>query len=201
MFSSDERRANADGLLEKLSRLGNNLHVKDLFSRRMPSGPANALRQKSLDVSHLGVSRTESPGGSGAKILFWAAMGVFVIILMWQIAAGRRAAGAGAGQPAWRLGPWPVDPSQVTTRQDLIRAFEYLALLVLGSPARSWNHLAIARRLSDQPNADPERKHAALHLAALYETARYAPPADPLPDGEMREARRDLCLLAGVACA
>src|SRR5262249_4892582 len=113
IFSSGERGANADGLLEKLSRLGNNVHLKDLFSRRMPSGPANALRQKSLDVSHLGVSRAESPGGSGAKILFWAAMGVFVIILMWQIAAGRRAAGAGAGQPAWHLGPWPVDPSQV----------------------------------------------------------------------------------------
>jgi hypothetical protein len=95
-----------------------------------------------------------------------------------------------------------VDPAQVATRQDLIRAFEYLSLLRLGPAARSWNHRAIAARLSAEPSdAAAERRCAAAHLAGLYERARYAPPGDPLPDGEVRDARRDLCLLAGVAAA
>jgi len=34
---------------------------------------------------------------------------------------------------------------------------------------------------------------------SAYEQARYAPLAEPLPQAEMEAARRDLCLLAGVA--
>jgi hypothetical protein len=197
IIGSDKRDANADGLLERLSRLGNYAPLKDFFSRRMPSMP-----KPSLANAPTGFRSPEAPDGRVIKILLWVGMAALVIVLVWQAAAGRRATGVAAGQPAWRLGPWPVDPSQVATRQDLVRAFEYLALLVLGSAARTWNHRAIARRLSDQPNAAAEeRRRAALHLAALYEKARYAPPSDTLPENEVQDARRNLCLLAGVACA
>ena len=95
-----------------------------------------------------------------------------------------------------------MPPCGPIKRQDLIRAFEYLSLLVFGQSARTWNHRDIAARLRERAGTSAaERCRAADHLADLYERARYAPPADPLPDGELHEARRDLCLLAGVASA
>jgi hypothetical protein len=132
----------------------------------------------------------------------WLVVAVVAAVLVWKLLTARRTTGAGAAQPAWQLGPWPINPAEVATRQDLIRAFEYLSLLLFGPVARAWNHRDIAFRLGEQPSdAGDERRRAADHLAALYERARYAPPADALPDGEAREARRDLCLLAGVARA
>jgi hypothetical protein len=38
-------------------------------------------------------------------------------------------------------------------------------------------------------------------LARLYERARYAPEAEPLTQQDLATARRDLCMLAGVATA
>jgi hypothetical protein len=128
-------------------------------------------------------------------VVIWIAIGIVAVAAVWKLLADRRAARTAAGLSGWRLGPWPVDPAQVTTREELIRAFEYLSLLRFGRAARSWNHRAIAGRWGDQS------AEAAQHLATLYEKARYAPPADPLPDDAVRDARRDLCLLAGVATA
>ena len=59
-------------------------------------------------------------------------------------------------------------PSQVSTREDLIRAFEHLAYLLLGPGARSLNHLDVAGRLSRDDNG---RAGAADRLAHLYEQA------------------------------
>lgn len=103
-------------------------------------------------------------------------------------------------------GAWPVAPAHVTTRGDLVRAFEYLALLILGPAARACHHHDLANRLSQQGEVlVPERREAAERLAALYEQARYAPEqahADvPLPEGEQAIARQALCLLAGVTPA
>ena len=95
------------------------------------------------------------------------------------------------------LGPWPVDPLAVGTREDLIRAFEYLALSRLGLTVKSWNHLKIAAGLGDSP--DPLRRNAALCLTDAYEHARYAPLDQALPLEVIAEARRHLCLLAGVS--
>src|SRR5207244_2108340 len=107
------------------------------------------------------------------------------------------------------LGPWPVAPANITTRDDVIRAFEYLSLLWLGPPARNWNHEVIAGHLGEEhkveagPPAlmtwDPlAQRRAADELAALYERARYAPPGDPLPADALAVARRDLCFLPGM---
>jgi hypothetical protein len=131
--------------------------------------------------------------------LVWLAVLAVCALLLWKTGAWyqRRAALAAQG---WRLGPWPVAPARVATRNELVRAFEYLALLRLGPEARARHHLDLADRLGAEPDMDPERRQqAAAHLAGLYEQARYAPGNEPLPAEEMSAARRELCYLAGVA--
>jgi hypothetical protein len=192
--------ADREGLLERLQRLGNYIPFKDLFARGLPKPPpSNALRQTSLAS---GTGGAQTPEGGTLTPILWIGMAALAVILAWKLLAARRRAVGSDTLSAWRLGPWPVDPALVGTREDLIRAFEYLSLLVLGPAARSWNHRVIATRLGNRPDdLDLDRRRAAEHLATLYERARYAPPADLLPEGEVRDARRDLCLLAGVAHA
>src|SRR5205823_9402704 len=36
------------------------------------------------------------------------------------------------------LGRWPVDPRAIATREDLVRAFEYLSVMICGPAARMW---------------------------------------------------------------
>ena len=84
----------------------------------------------------------------------------------------------------------------MSTRQDLIRAFEHLAYLLLGRLARSLNHRDVAARLG---RLDGAGAAAADRLARLYEQARYAPPDEVLPLHELTAARGDLAALAGAA--
>ena len=63
---------------------------------------------------------------------------------------------------------------ELVTREQLIAAFEYLALLKYGPSAAHWNHRAVAERLG----ADAAARDDAECLANLYERARYAPDAD-----------------------
>src|SRR5262249_61129604 len=107
--------------------------------------------------------------------------------LVWRRRRLTRLGGAG-----WKLGPWPVDPAAVRTREELVRAFEYLSLLRLGPSARSRNHLEIADRLGNG---------AARQLARAYEQAPSAPPADTLADSDLANARRHLTFLAGAPSA
>jgi hypothetical protein len=153
-----------------------------------------------------------APPATGGE--FWGGLltvGVLVTLglLAWRLSAWHREHAANGVKASRRLGGWPVDPARVRTREELVRAFEYLSLLRLGFAARNWNHLEIATRLGSQappaspqpdaatpPSADP--RHAAEELAALYEQARYAPPSDAIADAALAAARRDLCYLAGV---
>ncbi len=107
---------------------------------------------------------------------------------------------AGPRGDGWRLGPWPVAPAAVRTRDDVVKAFEYLALLLLGRQVSASNHLDIAKQLATRDQTGQGRQ-AAGELAELYEHARYAPPEETLSDAEMESARRDLTFLAGVAAA
>jgi hypothetical protein len=142
---------------------------------------------------------TASAGsGAGFQVLFWLFLGLAVVFALWKVLAGQRERRAQAAR-GWKLGPWPVDPAAVGTREELVRAFEYLTLLCLGPAARCWNHRRIADRLGG--GAGPERRSAAAELTELYEQARYAPPEEPLPAGELEAARRHLCLLAGGSTA
>jgi hypothetical protein len=182
-----------DGLAQRLERLGETDGFKNFVSRLPKFSRSNSSSFAPASAPSLGSFDRTDP--RTFRTILVVCLVVVMIVLAWKLLKDRRTALDADGRAAWRLGPWPVDPAQINTREELIRAFEYLSLLRFGRPARSWNHRAIARRLGDQS------QQAAEHLAGLYEKARYAPPADPLPEDELREARRDLCLLAGVAHA
>jgi hypothetical protein len=82
----------------------------------------------------------------------------------------------------------------VTTRSDLIQAFEYLSVLLCGSQARTANHLALADALQQITGS----RSVAEPLAHTYALARYTPVSEPLPPETIAEARQHLCRLAGV---
>jgi hypothetical protein len=132
------------------------------------------------------------PGGALPAVLVVVAV-VLAAAAFWRLRAVR-AAPAGGRRRA--LGPWPLDPERVATREELIRAFEYLSLARCGESARSWHHRAIAERLG---GTEAERRAAAEGLAELYERARYAPADTPEPD--WTAARRPLTFLARMGSA
>jgi hypothetical protein len=163
---------------------------------KMPSAPN--LSGWSPPVASAGPSSLGAPGASGGAMdaVVWVAVLALLGAAAWMaVVMARRQAAAARAKP-WSPGPWPVPPSQVSTRADLIRAFEHLAYLLLGRKARTLNHLDAATRLADK---DDDRKAAASRLARLYEQARYAPQDEPLPADELTAARGDLSALAGAA--
>jgi hypothetical protein len=126
---------------------------------------------------------------------------VLAVVVLAGLALARSRGWVGGKGDDWRLGPWPVVPSEVRTREDVVKAFEYLALLRLGKKAGAANHLDIARQLGSAEDAPAQKRELARELAYLYEQARYAPPEENLSTDEVETARRDLGLLAGVSAA
>src|SRR5439155_2456335 len=100
------------------------------------------------------------------SLLFWLLLVGLLLLLGWHFTKYLKP-GARRGAAAAALGPWPVAPDQVATRAELIRAFDYLALLLLGLRAKVWNHRTVARLLAERDGT------AAARLAELYERARY----------------------------
>lgn len=150
--------------------------------------------------------RDFSPRGLDGASAGRLGAGVLVVLLLagvgvvaWLVLTGRRWVRGEGGRP-WRLGPWPVTPASVQTRGDVVKAFEYLAMLLLGRRAVPANHLEIAGQLAGN-DLTGQRRMAASELADLYEHARYAPPDEQLSPDEMASARRDLSLLAGSTAA
>jgi hypothetical protein len=143
-----------------------------------------------------------SPSGDdwGGGTLALVALGLILIVL-WKTGGLARLTARRAEVEAWRLGPWPVRPSAVSTRQDLIRAFEHLALLCLGISASTCHHRELADRLAVKGDDPPRRRQAADLLAWLYEQCRYAPAEEPLTQDELIEARHALAYLSGVTAA
>jgi hypothetical protein len=86
-----------------------------------------------------------------------------------------------------------VRPEAVASRADLIRAFDYLALITLGLGVTSWNHHAVAQAWSTQSPAVAATAHA---LARLYEQARYTGGAEALTESERALACRSLLHIA-----
>jgi hypothetical protein len=130
----------------------------------------------------------------GLQVL-WVALIVAAGVLVWRLLGGSVPGMKRQAKRNWKLGPWPVAPGAVGTRQDLVRAFEHLSLLKLGPAAQSRNHLELAGELGE---ADTEHRRAARRLAALYEKARYTPANEALSADALASARRELCYLAGV---
>ena len=145
------------------------------------------------------LSAAPSGGGDSGGLLdgaVWVVALALIGVAAWAAFAVARRQAANAKANGWTPGPWPVHPSRVSTRADLIRAFEHLAYLCLGRVARSLNHLDVAARLG---HTGADRAEAAGRLAHLYERARYAPPGENLPPNELTAARVDLAALAGAA--
>ena len=140
-----------------------------------------------------GLTTTSVAGGGLALVQILLILAVFVVaaILVWRLLGRSRQHEPQVALAT--LGPWPVDPARISTRAQLVQAFEYLAMLLLGRPARTANHRAIA----DSLGTTPETGQAADQLASLYEKARYDPVLGELPPADLTAARRDLLLLAG----
>jgi hypothetical protein len=167
-------------------------HARDSSIPRTGSGP----RIPSLPATP---SASGDDWGGGALALL--ALGV-VLLLFWKLGGWSRFQAHRGEAGKWQLGPWPVQPGAVSTRQDLVRAFEHLALLCLGWDASTCHHRELADRLAGQDDADNARRRQAADLLAwLYEQARYAPAAEPFSAEELTEARHALCFLAGVPAA
>jgi hypothetical protein len=134
--------------------------------------------------------------GSWLPVVLLAAvlLGALVWWRFWLLKDDRAAAAPASGG----LGPWPVDPRRIATREDVTRAFEYLSVLICGPVAKTWTHNTIARALLDLAGTHGE---AARMLARLYELARYTPADEPLTTAELAEARRLVCRLAGLDAA
>jgi hypothetical protein len=161
-----------------LSRIAPDVHMPeiDLTPPTLPSVPRFGVAAENL--------------GSAANV-FIVLIGVAVAaVVTWRLRGGRISSTSGGRHP---LGPWPLDPSQVSTRAEIIRAFEYLSLFRCGESARSWHHRAIAEQLG---GSQSDRRAAADRLATLYEQARYTPTAGGEPDWST--AREPLNTLAGT---
>ncbi|MBN9118338.1 MAG: hypothetical protein J0I06_04110 [Planctomycetes bacterium] len=149
--------------------------------------------------SRSGGSSYDGPGFNfGGVTVPWVLMLVLLAlvtaaVLWWKWGAlfQPRATAALAGGP----GPWPIDPRAINSREDVVKVFEYLSVLICGPGAKTWTHSTIAEELTALAAT---HGGTALKLARLYELARYAPLDEPLTRAELIEARRLACDLAGV---
>jgi hypothetical protein len=226
MDGTDERwkqlDKGANAIADKFARLGKALPLDRLLPEHGFSWP-RGLTGESLPKWHMPetgppsgpLPPSNSPwssmpdltGESGWRALWMLAILTTLGLVLWKT-VGRGPAPGDDAAYAWKLRPWPVHPTAVQTREQLIQAFEYLSVLRLGPAARNWHHWAIASGLGRSSggavsghswgDGPSERLRAAEQLASLYERARYAPLAEPLPEATLAMARRDLCLLAGV---
>src|SRR5690606_32632992 len=113
--------------------------------------------------------------GNAFALVVWLVVGGVAVLVLWKMRDLFQRDGADEVKP-WRLGRWPVRPGQVSTREELVAAFEYLACLLLGSGGAYRHHRELAREMGEKL---PEHRESADRLARLYEQARYAPDQQP----------------------
>jgi hypothetical protein len=191
-------------LARHLSNVGEWVHYSGGVWNEMRS----FLRQTSLpSLSRSGGPSVSMPSSVRAEGAGWApallSLLVLAGIILLLCKSGPSSQAAVKRQETeWHLGPWPVSPDAVSTRQDVVRAFEYLALLRLGPAAVACHHRQLAERLAEQDNDNPRRRQAAEMLAWWYEQARYAPDGERLFSPEqLSDIRHALCLLARAPVA
>ncbi len=145
-----------------------------------------------------------SGGGAGGFDLSSGAWPVVIFVAVLVIAVGgfmlwrywpQIQARMDGPKPVGGLGAWTIDPRNVKDRETLVKAFDYLSVLICGDGARVWNHMTIADAFRENvpgaaPFADP--------LARLYALARYSPANEPISPADIAEARGYLCRLAEV---
>ncbi len=202
------------GLAEPVTDLADNLPDMKAFlhDQRGIWDEVGSIFRHARDASMSGVGGTShlpslpaTPSASsddwGTGAIMLLPLGV-LLLLFWKLGGWSRLPSRGSEAGQWKLGPWPVPPGAVSTRQDLVRAFEHLALLCLGRDASTCHHRELAHRLAGRDDLDDARRRQAADLLAwLYEQARYAPAEESLSPEELTEARHALCFLAGVPAA
>ncbi len=122
----------------------------------------------------------------------WLLFALLFVLVAWQMFRWHRRAVARDDDRAV-LGPWPIRPEAVSTRAELVQAFDYLALRTLGLRVKCWNHQAVAQRWSERV---PMCASSAASLALLYEQARYTEGAEQLSEPQRESARRSFHQLA-----
>jgi DNA-binding FrmR family transcriptional regulator len=164
--------------------------VRQYLPSDLPALPKVNMSAPAMPVVSIPSFGLPSPSGSawGFAGDGWsylaAVVGVIVLIVAVARASGLRPGPAAAARA--RLGPWPVAPDRITSREDVIAAFEYLAVWKFGPAAAAWNHRTVADRLAAEPDARP----AADRLADLYEKARYAAAPQAAWDSARELVRR-----------
>jgi hypothetical protein len=182
---SDETRQTTSSLFGRLSPPSLSRETSGSSTPAMPAASGFSTGSLSLDMDQL------------SRVIIWGLALLLLAFASWRLQLwyrGRESRGLPRG--------WPVRPEAVATRGDLVRAFEYLALLLVGIEAKHRHHLELAERLGGPVDApEDDRRQAANHLAHLYELARYAPEDELLPETELAAARRNLSYLAGAGAA
>ena len=175
----------------------------DWFSRSSSSGSSSSSSSWWGRSSPRPPSSSSSGSGGFGGISFGGAwfpvivLGIVALaILLWIVVKNMRIPATEVALVRDGLGPWPVDPRRINTREDVVKAFEYLSVLICGVSARMWTHNTIAESLAELAATHGE---TAAMLARLYELARYAPLDEPLTREEVMEARELVCGLAGVS--
>jgi hypothetical protein len=134
--------------------------------------------------------------GAGGARLMWVVLGVAIVgglIVMWWLSRNSKAQ---RDKLQRDLGEWPVDPRNIVTREELVKAFEYLSVWICGPKAKMWTHSTIGEALTQLAATHGQ---TAMKLARLYELARYAPREEPLTRHEVIEARHIICELGGIS--
>jgi hypothetical protein len=165
----------------------------------LPWRPQVTLPQ--LPVPHLPTPSVHLPAGSlpglrGGGGLIALVIILVVLISLWlawyAIRWLSRRAQTTPLPVCWPLPAW----DQISSREELVRAFDYLVWRLLGSAAQSWNHQQAAAHLAALRPEGTEGQRAAQELAAWYALARYAPAEELLPPQALSCARQHLVFFA-----
>lgn len=177
----------------RLGQFGSSPRISSPSSSNSNSGSGNLWRSRSSSSGGSSGLGNFSFGGAWFPVIV---LGVVILgILVWVLLKNMRKPTPEFAFVADGLGPWPVDPRRINTREDVVKAFEYLSVLICGPSARNWTHGTIADSLAELAATQGE---TAAMLARLYELARYAPLDEPLSREELTDARELVCDLAGV---
>jgi hypothetical protein len=169
---------------------------------KLPSMPSvSPVSPQAPNAPTGGASLTVGGADGLLNVVIVLVVVVIAAIVTWKLMSLKQGQ-AEKADDGWQLGAWPVHPSAVRTRADLVKAFEYLAVLLLGPKARTRHHLELAEELGrESKSADSRRSESARTLAYLYEIARYTPEEETLPPNELATAQHELSFLAGAASA